>query len=135
MNRGIILFIAGLFVIGVELTILFYYGYYLQEYQELSVDFSVHPGVVGLNADTDALHFGSFAPGSSSRRSVVVEPAHNGRLVITFTGNASPYLSVDPNDFSLSKGSQARLTFVAAAPDGTPVGNYTGKAKFSIYRR
>lgn len=129
------LLLFALFLAGVGITLSVYYGYYLQEYRTVPVDFHVRKGVAGLNGDTDALHFGTLTPGGTGRRSMMVTPAHAGRLVILFRGEAAPFLSVVPNNVLVEQGLPLRLNFTAALPVDAALGNYTGEARFLFYRR
>lgn len=122
-------------LVGVGLSLMVYYGYYLQEYHEVPFDFHVRNGVVGLDADTDALHFGGLTPGGSSQRFMNITPARDARLVILFTGNGSSYVFVNPNNVAVNRGTPITVTFTAAVPANMTLGNYTGVAKFYFYRR
>ncbi len=140
MNRSsLALVLLSVLLLGVSLTLFAYYGFYLRglfilEHQEMKVDFRVQQGIIGLDADTDALHFGTIAPGGSSERLMTVTPARDARLVITFAGDAAPYLSVDKNDIRVVEGEPIELNFTVTLPGNMSDGNYTGEAKLYFYR-
>ncbi len=89
----------------------------------------------GLNADADALHFGTLSPGGSSQRRMTIVAAHDARLVIEMEGNLSPFVAPERNDFRVTAGEPVRLRFQASVPAGAPEGWYEGRARFSFYRR
>ncbi len=135
MNRSsLALILLSVLLLGIGLTLFAYYGFYLLEYREMAVDFRVQHGIIGLDADTDALHFGTIAPGGSSERLMTVTPAHDARLVIVFAGDAAPYLSVDKDDVRVVADEPIALNFTVTLPGNMSDGNYTGTAKLYFYR-
>jgi hypothetical protein len=135
--QRLVLVLLLIILVGVNLTLILYpyYGNYLQEYHEVPFDFQVRNGVVGLNTNNDALHFGALTPNSWSKRFMNITPARDARLVIIFTGNGSFYVTADPNDIAVEKGRVVAVTFTAMAPANITFGNYTGVAQFYLYTR
>lgn len=131
--QTLILFLA-IFLFGVGLALTAYYGFYLQEYRTVPIDFRVERGVGGLDADTDALHFGTLTPGGGGWRSMTVTPARDARLVISFSGQAAPFMAVQPDNVLVAEGVPLRLNFTVSMPENVTVGNYTGEARFFFYR-
>ena len=134
MRKDLLLLLA-IFLLGVGITLFAYYGFYLQEYREVPVDFKVEKSVLGLVVDNDSLHLGTISPGNTGYRSMTITPSEDARLVIRLSGNASAYVSPSQNDFPVFKGRQARLNFTATVPIDLPPGRYNGTAKFYFYRR
>ena len=133
--KRVTLLIAMALLLGVGLGLLGYYGFYLQEYREIPYDFDVRVGGIGINAGTDAIHFGGVNPGGSGYRFMNITAAHDGRLVIAFKGDGASYLYADPNNVRVSRGQPLRVQLSIAVPDDARLGNYSGVAKFYFYKR
>lgn len=132
---SVIMVLLSILLLGVGLTLFVYYGFYLKEYHTVPYDFHVENRVVGMNVDTDALHFGTVSPGGNSRRVMTITPSSDSRLVINFVGDGAGYLSVDKNNLLVLQGKQINVTFRVTIPENASVGNYSGKARFFFYRR
>ncbi len=130
----VILLIACLVIVGVFGTLTYYFGFYMLERHEIPIDFRVEKGVAGIDADSDALHFGAIPPGGYSRRRMDIVPAHDARLVITIEGDAAGMTAPSRNDFLVSEGKQVELEFRTDIPTDAAEGNYTGTAVFTFYR-
>ena len=129
-----LLLLFAVLLLGVGLTLIAYYQFYLVEYHTIPVDFKVARGVGGLDADTDALHFGTLTPGGLGKRNMLVTPARDARLVVSFSGQAAPFMTVQPDNVRVEKGVPLRLNFTLAMPANATPGNYTGEARFYFYR-
>jgi hypothetical protein len=136
MRKNLLALFALIILIGISLALSVFYGYYLREYRTIPFDFHIETGkLVGLNANADALHFGTMPPGSSSRRNVTVTAVADSRLVFRFSGNGSAYLRVNPSELILTKGVPMNISFFLSTPDTLPDGNYSGIVKFYFFRR
>jgi len=133
-KRRLGLYLIAILLIGIGLALFAYYDFYLVEYRTVHIDFKVATGIGGMNGDTDALHFGTITPGGWSRRFMSVTSSRDARLVISFGGNASPFLEVVPKEMLVQKGVPVSLNFTAVVPENTTEGFYSGKAKFYFYR-
>lgn len=88
--------------------------------------------LVGLNADTDMLRFGSLAPGTEVQRSFfaqispISQPA---RALVTVTGNIQPWLRVEPTEAKLLPGTEKQKEFFTflQVPRDAAEGDYSGK--------
>lgn len=84
-------------------------------------------GIIGINIDGDALHFGSIAAGSVSRRLIQISQVEEDAIVIIYKkGQMSEWLSY-PNNFLIKKGEEKNITFTLALPKNAYAGNYTGE--------
>jgi hypothetical protein len=104
------------------------------EQRSIPMDLKVISSGAGMNADTDALHFGALVPGASSSRTITLTPIYAGRLVIRLDGDLESWVVVDKNHVDLFPGEEVSLTFTATPPPDAAIGYYDGEARFFIYR-
>jgi hypothetical protein len=73
---------------------------------------------VGVNVDTDAVHFGIVPPGSSSGRRMTVT-AGGFRTLVTFesSGDIAEWVTVSENGFLLEPGGNRTVMIDVAIPD------------------
>lgn len=133
--RKFSILLLSLLLLGIGLTLIVYYGFYLREVRTIPYDFHIKQGVAGLNAETDALHFGTLGPGGTSQRTLNVTPTDDCWLVVSFEGNGSSYLRVEKNKIPLNAGEPLQLVFTVVVPSDAQLGNYSGTARFFFYRR
>lgn len=134
MRWQTIILLLSIFLFGVSMTLIAYFGFYLTEYQNVPLDFLVQHGVAGMDLDTDALHFGTVPPGGVARRSMTVTPVRDARLLVRFRGAAAQFMSVAPNNIMVHEGVPFLLNFTVTIPENTSEGNYTGEARFFFFR-
>jgi len=102
----------------------------------------VEKGIVGLNADVDAVHFGTVTWGGGSTRSINVTNSEDYDAFIYLEKDSSKLSSlvrVDSNYFTLKGNSYKSVEVSLSVPEGFEVGNYTGKIRVikrvPFYRR
>lgn len=131
----LLLLLLAILLFGIGLTLIVWHTFILLEYQEVPYDFAVERGVAGLNADGDALHFGSIPPGGAGKRSMTVTPSRDARLVVKPSGDASSFVIPDWNDRVVTAGEPVRLDFTVEVPGDAEEGRFEGVVKFYFYRR
>jgi hypothetical protein len=74
--------------------------------------------VVGVNVDTDMVHFGIVPPGNSAGRKMTVT-AGGFRTLVTFesTGDIAPWVTISENNIPLESGENATVMIDIAVPD------------------
>lgn len=125
---------AIVFLFTATFTMIWYRHVYTLERYVIPASFAVENGVAGITTDTDALRFGTMPPAGTSRRRMVITPAHDSRLAITIEGNGSLYLYPNKNNIALKEGNQTTILFTAALPANMTLGNYTADVTFTFYR-
>ena len=101
--------------------------------QSIDTSISVLEGprrIVGLNADTDSLKFGTTSPQTVARRSVYVSNEKNARVTVTTEGDFSTWMNITPQEFDLIANEDKEVKFTVRVPDYTENGNYSGKVSF-----
>lgn len=100
--------------------------------EEILMDFEVDD-YLGINADSDALHFGTVPPGNTGKRFISLKNDNTFpvRITITFKGDAGKYAWAEP-ELLLSEGEARNITISVYVPEDLPYGNYTGTAYFTF---
>jgi hypothetical protein len=101
------------------------------EVKRLPYDFVVKDSV-GINLDTDILHFGGGPAGSQLQRSLNLTSQNDAFVVITWQGEGD--VGANKNDFLLLANYSQPVKFVLTIPEGLPNGNYTGEIIFSFFK-
>lgn len=135
MNWKLILIVILVAASGTLFTVTVYNHYYVLERQVLPIQYTIETGVLGLNTDTDMLRMGAVSPGGSSAREVTFTARFPSSLTITFDGRAGQYMKVKPNNFEVDQGENVSLSFSVHPPKDVTMGNYTGSAILTFYRR
>lgn len=92
--------------------------------------------VVGVNAETDAVHFGIVPPGSSSERKMTVT-AGDSRTLVTFesSGDIADWVTVSENNLLLESGRNATVMIGVKIPeDVIPLAYRNGTLRI-VFRR
>jgi len=85
-------------------------------------------GIIGINVDSDGLHFGSPGRGGSSEREIIVNNVQEDVLAtITKSGEIAGWVS-SPKNVIIKKGEETSLVFSINIPLNASLGNHTGKA-------
>ncbi len=91
--------------------------------------------IIGVNVDTDALHFGSLMPGSSSMREVIFNNVEeDSNVQVIKKGNISIFIN-GPEKILAKKGENLNVTYSAFIPENAKVGLYSGELVFIFRKR
>jgi len=134
MNSKLILVVL-VSIICIFSVLSLYYGVYLVEVEDFPMDF--HVGTrIGMNADTDALHFGTTLKGSKSSRKLFVHNNNDFPVVfaIYVDGNFSDWVELNQNMFELAPATNTSVSFVVTAPEDADYGRYEGIATVKVRR-
>ncbi|MEM4268076.1 MAG: hypothetical protein QXK37_04585 [Candidatus Woesearchaeota archaeon] len=133
---SITLLIIGFIVVSVLSTVWFYYGFVLLEVKRIPMDFKVGRSV-GINADTDVLHFGKTLPGGGSMRKILVTNPRNFdvEIKIVNTGNFSQWINISERRFSLGPGCNKTIYYDLTVPENALEGVYNGTSHIYIKRK
>ena len=124
----IVLAIAAVLA-GVALSYLWFTNFSVFIVHEVGMDLKVvGVGLVGVNTDTDAIHFGKVPKGSGSQRILTLENNDNRphTIVIKTFGNISGFVFVTENNFVMGPGTIKNVTIMAKVPENTNEGYYDG---------
>ena len=99
------------------------------------MDVQVGSGI-GINTDTDALHFGGTIPGGTSQRSFRIQNDYGFRVMVRVNvqGDLANWTRFKPSTFSLRPGESRQVQFTCFVPKNAPYGNYTGIINVKIAR-
>lgn len=130
--------------LSAAMTYLFYNGYYRKTMvNEFDMDITIiEGGFVGLNADTDAIHFGVVTLGGGSRRRINLTNSNDYNVFVYAEkddSELSEIVWIDPNYFFLKANENRDMTIGVSVPKDFELGNYTGKImvvkKVPFFRR
>lgn len=130
--------------LSVALTYALYKGYYKEIIvNEFDMDITVTAeGFVGLNADTDAIHFGIVTLGGGSTRHINLSNSKDYDVFVYVEkddSELSNLVSISPNYFTLKANEYKSVDVRVSVPEGFEPGNYTGKVsvikRVAFYRR
>ncbi len=104
-------------------------GYHLPMDVEIS-------GKLGINGDSDALHFGSVQPGGWAKKSIILSNNNTYilRVALSGTGNITPYLVFPENNFMLKSNETKTLDLWVQTPDTIGYGRYVGDLRVIMKR-
>jgi len=89
-------------------------------------------GMLGLNADTDALRFGVVSPGIAAMRKIYIEHSEDAVVQVRMQGELASWTSISPETFNISQGESKEVIFEVSVPKYALPGNYTGAAVLCI---
>jgi hypothetical protein len=96
---------------------------------EVKMDIKViEENIVGLNVDTDAIHFGKMQRGSEGIRNITLanNDANPHLIKIKAFGNISNFISVSENNFIINPNTSKNLSVIAKPPLDSLAGYYEG---------
>ncbi len=128
-------FVILLWAVVILWLLLFSYYAIPKKVSGLAMDMAVKPKTLGLNADTDALHFGIIPPGNSGFRKIVVNSKEHYRIVVEASDKELvDWMTVSENNFIMEPGTTKELEVTIDVPKNATEGNYTGDLIISFYR-
>ena len=86
--------------------------------------------LIGLNADRDALKFGSVSPFTLATRKVIIQHPENARVFVVMAGQLQSWTTVTPSNFTVQKDEIKEVQFDVNVPEEALDGNYTGVVVF-----
>src|SRR3989344_5220699 len=109
-------------------AVLFFAGLDLDKQKTVfPIHVKVEKGVAGFNV-TDKLEFGSIPPGSSGKKTILVNNTfpHPRNIYFAAEGQIAKWVSVSNNSFPLGYGEEADIDVFLAVPPDTESGDYYG---------
>jgi hypothetical protein len=130
INKLIILLIS-IILICIGAVLITYYTQIIKhvDYKDMDVKVGM---VVGINIDTDAMHFGIVRPRGIARHKLNITNIfdYNSQIIISWKGNISHMISVSDNNFALEPGEIRVVTFSCTIPENAPINaTYEGRAR------
>jgi len=132
-----ILIIAVVFFVLIGATSFFYYYLHRPEIITVSMDLTVEDtNIIGMNADADALHFGTVPRrGTSTRRMDIVNNQNYPLFVnISIEGDFTDWINVSDNNFILQPEESSRIIFKTKVPEDAPFRIYNGTVYITLRR-
>jgi|SRR3989338_5711968 len=113
-------------------SILYFSLHILVGVQTIPIEFTVG-NHIGINADNDALHFGTMPPGSNGFRSIVVQNSHCILCSVEIRVNPelASWIFLSEEQFALKKGEYKEVVVYVYVPEEASYGKYEGM--LSIY--
>ena len=88
--------------------------------------------MLGLNADTDNLHFGVVSPGIAAMRKVKIQHSEKALVSARMEGELASWTSISPAEFKVLAGETHEVAFEVDVPRYALPGNYSGTVIFCI---
>ncbi len=91
---------------------------------------------LGIAGDTDILNFGAVQPGGWSKKTLVLtnNKRHPLQVIMTPTGNISPYIVFSENFFRLNASSTMTVGVWVQTPKNISYGKYDGRLNIIMKR-
>jgi len=113
-----------------------FWKWYVFNVKEVPIEVSVtDSALLGFNAGTDKLYFGTLASEGYGDRKTLVVSAYDSTVVFKMRGTAGDWVTVSDNYVHLLPNGHRDVIFRLTIPAGTPPGNYTGTAIIEYHRR
>ena len=121
-------------LLSVSLALL-YYSSRIFDVQYIPMDMKVST-VGGINADSDAIHFGKVTSPGGGDRYIVVSNAYTQPLTvfISASGNIKPWVSLNETRFTLEPSEKRGIKVSVNLPAGVEQRTYNGTLKI-IFRK
>lgn len=130
MTYGILFIIVAVLILN---FFLFYRGPQCASIQSVNSSISIREGerrIIGLNADTDSLKFGTMSPQTVARRSVYVTNDRDAKVAVFMEGDFASWVNITPQEFMLKTDQIQEVQFAVRVPDYPENGDYTGQVIF-----
>jgi hypothetical protein len=112
-----------------------FWGWYVVDVDRVPIEVAViNDSLIGFNAGTDKLYFGSIAPAGGGERKTHIVNAVDAKVSIAVEGPLAEWITVSENNFYLPAGVKKDIMFRMTAPSDAIIGNYTSDAVIRIYR-
>src|SRR3989344_3058823 len=118
-------------ILSITLTYFFYQSAKIYSIKELKMNIIIG-NYIGLNTDTDAIHFGTTLPGTSANREIVLNTDKNITVNLKLSGNISSFIKIPENNFILSKNMQKSIKLTSVIPLNATKGVYIGILKITF---
>ncbi|HLD05855.1 MAG TPA: hypothetical protein VJG90_09125 [Candidatus Nanoarchaeia archaeon] len=129
-----ILFLVILAILTWGLASLVYTNWVVQEIKMLEADIRVEKSALGLNTDTDALHFGAVSPGGRSVRVIKIYSEEPSWVTIRLEDELAQWLTAENSSFYLEGKKPEELKFEVRLPREVKEGDYKGKV-WIVFRK
>ena len=130
----LLLILAIIFILGIFITTLFYFDYYLIDFKEVNTSVIITSTGGGFNTNTWELNFGKAAPGAGGTKHFTVYSNVKARVAIKVIGKMNDFLSVSENNFIINPQERRQIDVDLNVPADTPLGLYQGKLQVFMYK-
>jgi len=133
----IILILLIVFFVLIGATSFIYYYTHKAEIISISMDLIVEDSnIIGMNADADALHFGTVPKGGGSVRKLDITNKKNYPLSVNISieGDFADWISISDNNFILQPEESLRVEFETKVPEDAPFRTYNSTAYVTLRR-
>jgi hypothetical protein len=133
-HTGLALLIVVPLIVSFLVGMVFWH-WYIIDIKTVPIDVQVtNESLLGFNADTDALHFGTVNPTGGGTRKTTVVSSHPVIVVIKTEGPAGKWVRVSENNIALEPNERRDIIFELTVPAGTAPGSYNGTAIITYHR-
>jgi hypothetical protein len=118
-------------------TAFVYYNLHKPEIIKINMDLTAEDSnIIGINSDTDALHFGTVPRKGNSIKKIDIINNKNYPLFVNIIveGNFRDWINISKNNFILEPKQSERIDFTAKIPEDAAYGTYNGTAYISLRR-
>ncbi|MBW2980862.1 hypothetical protein KY360_05590 [Candidatus Woesearchaeota archaeon] len=135
-RHQLVVLIICVALLSISLTLLVHSFHKIKHIEHIPMDVIVGTHL-GMNIDTDALHFGMIGRNGCGNRNILVKHQYDSpvKVVIDVTGELEGWTWIEENDFILNKNGERKIEFKVCAPADAILGKeYTGTARIILKR-
>ena len=132
-NQAHLLYAGGLLIgiIALLLALQANWPESCDERQSINASVTVKSGssraLIGLNADTDMLRFGTVSPGTEVKKSFLAGSNFPALVTVSTTSRLQPWLTIEPSLVTLNQREQQEIFLSLRIPQEAAEGDYSGK--------
>jgi hypothetical protein len=132
MRKSLSILLVILILLVCALTGVAWWRWNVAEIQEVPFSVQVKDGMLGFNAGTDQLYFGSMPPGGFGERKINLQTLEQRTVVIKVHGEQASWIRVSENGFSIN--GTREVIFRCNVPSDAAPGNYSGTVRVEFRR-
>jgi hypothetical protein len=137
-TKEIIILSILILIISCGLTVIFYSFYIIKDVKKITMDLIVDDsGIVGVNSDTDGLHFGTVPRKGSSTRRMIINHKENYPVYVSIHayGPFLEWLNISDYNLYLEPNEDREIKFTVKVPENADSGIYNGTVIVVTRRR
>ena len=130
----VVLLLLFVLIIGVGLTIIFFYNYYLLNITTINATVSIVEGISGFDAGNQSLNFAHLSLGNTAMKSFIITADRNVLVRVRANGDIAQFLNFSEENFYMNSGEYKHVNVTIHIPEHVTLGNYSGKVLVYFYR-
>ncbi len=111
--------------------------YFVKDYNEIKMDIRItDANTIGVNSDTDGLHFGRIPKGSNAFRKIHVytEKCNKCKVSLVKTGDFKGWITISKNNFYIYNNKTEEVILNVNVPLDARMGDYNGTLKIYFWK-